>query len=80
MNCALHSGTVSGDVIFNMASVDMDSEAKNESKECFTLEEQDILGAELPRPAELCSVAILKRWLSCRGAKVSGKRSELIER
>ena len=44
------------------------------------LTEQDILGAELPKPPENCTVAILKRWLSCRGAKVSGKRNELIKR
>ena len=44
------------------------------------LTEQDIPGAELPKPPENCTVAILKRWLSCRGAKVSGKRNELIKR
>ena len=37
-------------------------------------------GAELPKPAEFCTVAILKRWLSCRGAKVSGNRKDLIKR
>ena len=38
------------------------------------LVESDIPRAELPKPAEFCTVAILKRWLSCRGAKVSGNR------
>ena len=42
--------------------------------------ESDIPGAELPKPAEFCTVAILKRWLSCRGAKVSGNRKDLIKR
>ena len=44
------------------------------------LTEQDIPGAELPKPPENCTVAILMCWLSCRGAKVSGKRNELIKR
>ena len=44
------------------------------------LVESDIPGAELPKPAEFCTVAILKRRLSCRGAKVSGNRKDLIKR
>ena len=44
------------------------------------LVESDIPGAELPKPAEFCTVAVLKRWLSCRGAKVSGNRKDLIKR
>ena len=44
------------------------------------LVESDIPGAELPKPAEFCTVAILKRWLSCSGAKVSGDRKDLIKR
>ena len=44
------------------------------------LEKRDIPGAELPRPAEQCTKAMLKRWLSCRGGKVSGNRTELIKR
>ncbi|CAH3144356.1 unnamed protein product [Porites lobata] len=39
----------------------------------------DIPGAELPRQAEHCTVAILKRWLACSGAKVPGKREDLIK-
>ena len=39
------------------------------------LVESDIPGAELPKPAEFCTVAILKRWLSCRGAR-SVRKSE----
>ena len=42
-------------------------------------EERHIPGAELPRPAEQCTKAMLKRWLSCRGGKVSGNRTELIK-
>ena len=44
------------------------------------LDESDIPGAVLPKRAEFCTVAILKRWLSCRGAKVSGNRKDLIKR
>ena len=44
------------------------------------LVESDIPGAELLKPAEFCTVAILKQWLSCRGAKVSGNRKALIKR
>ena len=40
------------------------------------LVESDIPGAELPKPAEFCTVAILKRWLSCRG----GNWKDLIKR
>ena len=43
------------------------------------LEERDIPGAGL-RPAEQCTKAMLKRWLPCRGGKVSGNRTELIKR
>lgn len=48
--------------------------------EDITLEEKDIPGAWLPKPVEQCSMAILKRWLSCRGAKVSGKKGDLVQR
>ena len=44
------------------------------------LEEGDIPGAKLQKPVEQCTVAVLKRWLSCRGAKVTGKREELVKR
>ena len=49
---------------------------KKEGDTTVMLTEQDIPGAELPKPPENCTVAILKRWLSCTGAKVSGKRDE----
>ena len=39
-------------------------------------EERHIPGAELARPAEQCTKAMLKRWLSCRGL---GNRIELIK-
>ena len=48
--------------------------------EKILLEERDIPGARLPRPAEQCTKAMLKRWLSFRGGKVSGNRTELIKR
>ena len=44
------------------------------------LNEDDIPGAKLPKPTEQCTVPVLKQWLSCRGAKVTGKRGELVER
>jgi len=45
------------------------------------LDESDIAGASLngKSPSEL-SVPQLKQWLACRGAPVSGKKPELIER
>ena len=46
----------------------------------FTIEEEDIPGAKLQEPAEQCTVAVLKRWLSCHGAKVTGKREDLVKR
>ena len=66
-----------GERISKMASTVITT---NQDIEDITLEANDIPGAELPKPPELCTVAILKRWLSCRGAKVSGKRHELIKR
>ena len=61
---AKRHGAVLGDAVSKMA----DENTK------VQLVESDIPGAELPKPAEFCTVAILKRWLSCRGAKVSGNR------
>jgi hypothetical protein len=46
----------------------------------LALEEGDIPGAKLKKPAEQCTVAVLKRWLSCRGTKVTGKREDLVKR
>ena len=63
-------GPVLGDAVSKMA----DENTK------VQLVESGIPGAELPKPAEFCTVAILKRWLSCRGAKVSGNRKDLIKR
>ncbi|XP_065913758.1 uncharacterized protein [Dysidea avara] len=47
----------------------------------YILEEGDISGASLhgKKPSEL-TVAKLKRWLSCRGTPLSGKKPELVER
>ena len=42
----------------------------------IALTEEDIPGAKLPREnAEECTVPQLRRWLLCRGAKTSGKKS-----
>lgn len=44
-------------------------------------QESRIPGVEPPKPTEYCTMAILKRWLqACQGAKLSGKRKELIKR
>lgn len=47
----------------------------------YVLEESDIPGASLngKKPSEL-NVTQLKRWLSCRGAPLTGKKAELVER
>ena len=60
-----------------MASESSDS---SDNVEKILLEERDIPGAQLPRPADQCTKAMLKRWLSCRGGKVLGNRTELIKR
>ena len=70
LGVAKRHGAVLGDAVSKMA----DENTK------VQLVESDIPGAELPKPAEFCTVAILKRWLSCRGAKVSGNRKDLIKR
>ena len=70
LGVAKRHGAVLGDPVSKMAD-------KNTK---VHLVESDIPGAELPKPAEFCTVAILKRWLSCRGAKVSGNRKDLIKR
>lgn len=44
------------------------------------LNEDDIPGAKLNTPVEQCTINVLKPWLSCRGAKVGGKREELVIR
>ena len=46
----------------------------------IVLTEDDIPGAKLCKPVEQCSMARLKRWLSCRGAKITGKKLELVNR
>ena len=66
-----------GGRISKMASSEKDNRSVQQE---VKLNENYIPGAELPKPAELCTSAILKRWLSCRGAKVSGKRKDLIKR
>ena len=51
------------------------------AKEDVILTEYDIPGAILPKETvEACSVGQLKRWLTCRGAKTTGKKSALVNR
>ena len=58
----------------------MDSMEKQAKIKVILLEE-DIPGARLPREnVEECTVTQLRRWLLCRGAKTSGKKSELVKR
>ena len=67
-----------GGRIFNMAA--NSNEGANAEEE-MKLQEIDVLGWQLLKPRQYCTVSILKRWLSCRGAKLSGKRlKELIKR
>ena len=59
----------------------MSDDGKYEEDDILLLTEADIPGASLngKLPTEL-NVAQLKRWLACRGAPLSGKKPELIER
>ena len=43
----------------------------------FSLNEEDIPGAKLPKPIDECTCGILRRWLLCTGAKTSGKLADL---
>ena len=50
-------------------------------KQTCILNEEDVPGAALPRESvEECSVVHLKRWLPCKGAKTSRKKSSLVYR
>ena len=53
----------------------------NDFGDLYVLEESDIPGASFhgKKPCEL-NMTQLKRWLSCRGAPVTGKKPELVER
>ena len=74
-------------VVFSMKSMSEQSRHEEEPHEDDLVEdsellnEEDIPGASLngKKPHEL-NVYQLKRWLSCHGAPVSGKKPELIER
>ena len=56
-------------------------EIKEGFSDVVSLRECDIPGASLngKKPAEL-NVVQLRRWLACRGAPLSGRKAELIER
>ena len=43
-------------------------------------DEDDVLGSKFQREPEEYPVGQLKRWLKCRGLKLSGKRDELLKR
>jgi len=50
-------------------------------KQTSIMVEEDVPGAALPRESvEECSTVQLKRWLTCTGAKTSGKKSALVYR
>ena len=52
----------------------------NSLQSCTVLTEDDgIPGSKFEREAEEYTVDQLKRWLKCRGLKLSGKRDELVE-
>ena len=40
----------------------------------------DVLGSKFEREPEEYPVGQLKRWLKCKGLKLSGKRDELLKR
>ena len=44
------------------------------------LNEEDVPGSSLCKEVEKCSVLELKRWLQCRGLKISGSKQQLINR
>ena len=49
--------------------------------ELLLLDESNIAGASLNgKSSSELNIAQLKQWLACRGAPVSGKKPELIER
>ena len=54
---------------------------ETDSGDILLLTEADIPGASLNNkdPSEL-NIVQLKRWLACRGAPLTGKKAELIER
>ena len=57
------------------------SASLNSLKNAVILTENDgVPGAKFHKSPENYSVEQLKRWLKCRGIKVSGKRDELIAR
>ena len=43
-------------------------------------DEDDVPGSKFEREPEEYTVGPLKRWLKCRGLKLSGKRDELLKR
>ena len=64
------------------SDLEMTERADNtQDKAMLMLDENDIPGASLNgrEPNEL-TVVQLKRWLACRGAPLSGKKPELIDR
>ena len=44
-----------------------------------TLSEEDVPTAKLSKSPANCSILELKRWLECGGAKLLGKKAELVE-
>lgn len=64
-----------------MSSGDSDKSTMAPPADRIDLEEDDVPGASFQyNSIEKHSVEQLKRWLTCRGLKVSGKKAVLIER
>ena len=59
----------------------MEEDESSDQEDLLLLEESDIPRASWngKQPCQL-NVTELKRWLACRGAPVTGKKPELIER
>ena len=56
-------------------------ELKQKKQENVNLKGKDVPGAILPREKpEECTVKQPQRWLLCRGAKTTGKKTQLIKR
>ena len=54
---------------------------ESKKHENMKLKEEDVPGAILPREKpEECTVKQLQRWLLCRGAKITGKKTQLGQR
>ena len=58
-----------------------EGEIERKKHENVKLKEEDVPGVILAREKpEECTVKQLQRWLLCRGAKTTGKKTQLVQR